>query len=177
MSGTGALSAVCNGTTIPTTTSFQIAAGRPFCGYVGSFPSSSGQSTVQACCAGPVLNGSQYDASRAGMTGPRKYEGCIVYCQVAEEYAGRPTGWQRCVEQVLNSPVAGDQWTCDVGRNESIMGAVTNGTTTVNDNIGSPNGANGVKMTIFNSILPLMLVVLLGIQLVLPAAAATTLIQ
>lgn len=173
MSGTGA--AVCNGTALPTSTAFQIAAERPFCGYVGSSPSSSGASAIQSCCAGPVLNGSQYDASEAGAAAPRKYEGCIVYCQVAEKFARRPTEWQRCVEPLLPPSSAGDQWTCDVGRNVSISGAIVNGSESNNGaNTGSSNGAGSdSKITVSKMLLPLVLMSLLALQLVLPAAAAT----
>ena len=176
MSGAGAVEPVCNGTTLPTSISFQIAAGRPYCGYVGSAPTSSNGSTLQSCCTGPVLNGSQYDASEAGSTGPRTYEGCIVYCQVEDGYAERPTKWQQCVEPLLPSPSAASQWTCAVGRNESISGAVVNGSQS-NNGGGAENGASGgekgVKMTMWNSVLPLAMLVLLGLQVVLPASAAT----
>lgn len=167
---------MCNGTALPTSTAFQIAAGRPFCGYVGFSPSTSGSSAIQSCCAGMVLNGSQYDASEAGTSAPRKYEGCIVYCQVAEKFARRPTEWQRCVEPLLPPSSVGDQWTCDFGRNVSISGAMVNGSeSNSGSNTGSPNGAGrDIKMTASNTLLPLVILILLALQLVLPAAAATT---
>ncbi|GAC95683.1 endo-rhamnogalacturonase [Pseudozyma hubeiensis SY62] len=168
-------STACNGTTLPTSTSFQIPAGRPFCGFVGFAPSSSGSSTIQSCCVGPVLNGSQYDGSAAGASSARKYEGCIVYCQVSEQYDGRPTNWKSCVEPLLPSQ-AGKQWTCDTGRNDTIQGAVTNTSQTgQGDGRGSVNAANVVKMTAFDQFFSLAMAVLLGLQLLLPVVAATTL--
>ncbi|KAJ9475244.1 Endo-rhamnogalacturonase [Pseudozyma hubeiensis] len=145
------MSTACNGTTLPTSTSFQIPAGRTFCGYVGFAPSS------------------------LGAWSARKYEGCIVYCQVSEQYDGRPTNWQSCVETLLPSQ-AGIGWTCDTGRNETMQGAVTNTSqTSQGDGRGSQNAASVVKMTAFDQVFALAMAVLLGLQLPLPAAAATTL--